>query len=113
MNQQAVDQYLAVNSKYFAPDKMEFLRQKLLVATEDQFMRVTYLSYKDPFLILMMSIFLGGWGVDRFLMDDVVMGLVKIFTACLCGILWIYDIVTMSGKAKEMNFNNVMAVLNS
>lgn len=61
--------------------------------------------------MLIISIFLGGWGVDRFMMGDIGMGVLKLLTGGVCGILWLVDVITIMNKVKEQNFNNFMMVM--
>ena len=49
-------------------------------------------------LTLIMSIFFGWIGVDRFLMGEVGLGILKIFTAAGCGIWWLIDIILIASK---------------
>lgn len=69
------------------------------------------MELKDPTTLLLVSLFIGGLGVDRFMLGDVGMGVLKLLTGGLCGILSIIDWFTVSKKAKELNFANVMAIL--
>jgi len=45
------------------------------------------------------------------MIGDIGMGILKLLTLGVCGILTIIDWFTISKKAKELNFNNVMALL--
>ena len=58
---------------------------------------------KDRMTLLLVSIFLGKFGVDRFMMDDIPMGLLKLFTLGCCGVLWIIDICTITKRVDEYN----------
>jgi len=58
---------------------------------------------KDRMTLLLVSIFLGKFGVDRFMMDDVGMGLLKLFTLGCCGVLWIIDICTITERVDTYN----------
>lgn len=60
-------------------------------------------EHKDRTTLLLISIFLGKFGVDRFMMDDVGMGLLKLFTLGCCGVLWIIDIVTITDRVDAYN----------
>ena len=56
---------------------------------------------KDWLVALLLSILLGGWGVDRFYLGYIGLGFAKIaVTICTCGIggliWWIYDIVQIA-----------------
>jgi len=45
------------------------------------------------FTLLLLSIFLGGFGVDRFYVGKIGTGIVKLITGGGCGIWWIIDII--------------------
>ncbi|MBS6831764.1 MAG: TM2 domain-containing protein [Clostridiales bacterium] len=67
------------------------------------------IELKDPTTLLLISIFIGGLGIDRFMIGDTGMGILKLLTGGCCGVLTIIDWFTISKKTKELNFNNVMA----
>ena len=58
---------------------------------------------KDPNIILILSVLFGYLGVDRFMLGDMGMGLLKLLTGGCCGILWLIDIFTIRGKVNEFN----------
>lgn len=78
---------------------------------EQKFSLVSTIDLKDPTTILLISIFLGCLGIDRFMIGDIGMGVLKLLTLGVCGILTIIDWFTISKKTKELNFNNVMALI--
>jgi len=55
-------------------------------------------------LVLVMSIFFGWFGVDRFIMGKIGTGLLKLITFGGVGIWWIVDIILIATKYK---FNEV------
>jgi TM2 domain-containing membrane protein YozV len=65
---------------------------------------------KDRNTVLILSVLLGTLGVDRFMIGDVGMGILKLFTFGLCGLLWLYDIFTIRGRADELNRKNANEV---
>ena len=111
MDQQRVDMFLTANRNYFPPDKFVYLRERMLYMPDDRFPILSSVELKDPTTLLLVSIFLGYLGVDRFMIGDVGMGVLKLLTAGVCGILAIYDWCTISNKVRELNFNNIMAYL--
>lgn len=111
MDQNKIDMYIMTNQKYFPAEKIMYLKDKLRTMDEEKFSLISRIEFKDPTTILLVSIFLGTLGIDRFMLGDTGMGILKLLTAGLCGILTIIDWFTVSKKAKELNFNNVMALL--
>ena len=69
------------------------------------------IKIKDPTTLLIISLFLGGLGVDRFMLGDTGMGILKLLTGGCCGILTIIDWFTVMNRTKELNFNNLMTIL--
>lgn len=111
MDKNKVDMYIMTNQKYFPNDKIMTIRERLLAMDDEKFMQLTYVELKDPTTILLISIFLGQLGIDRFLIGDVGMGILKLLTFGLCGILTIIDWFTISNETKELNYRNIMNVL--
>jgi len=58
---------------------------------------------KDPTTILVISLFLGGLGVDRFVLGQTVLGLLKLFTFGGCGLWWFIDLFLIMGATKDIN----------
>lgn len=54
---------------------------------------------KDKMVALLLSIFLGGLGIDRFYLGYTGMGILKLLTGGCFGVLWIIDIIyIITGK---------------
>lgn len=111
MDQNKVDMYIMTNQKYFPAEKIMYIKEKLAAMDENKFAMISTIEMKDPTTILLVSIFLGTLGVDRFMLGDIGMGILKLLTCGVCGILTIIDWFTISKKTKELNFNNVMTML--
>ncbi len=115
-----VDKFLEENQKYF-PDKEIFsLRKELLKLTRKEFLRVKSLNFKSPLGMFFVSFFLGEFGVDRFLLEDVPVGILKLgsfITLCLGGfglftfvmsIFHIVDWFLVKGNTREYNLKMVL-----
>ena len=111
MEQQKVDMYVMTNQKYFPEGKIVYLKDKLRTMDDEKFSLISTIEMKDPTTILLVSIFLGVLGIDRFMLGDTGMGILKLLTCGCCGILTIIDWFTVSKKAKEVNFNKVMSLI--
>ena len=111
MTQDRIDMYVMTNQKYLPAEKIVFIKQKLMEADESKFQLISAVEFKDPTTILLVSIFLGGLGIDRFMLGETGMGILKLLTAGCCGILTIIDWFSVQKKAKDLNYNNLMLVL--
>lgn len=111
MDMQRVDMFIMTNQKYLPAEKIPFLRDRLMMCDPQRFMMVSTVEMKDPTTILLLSIFLGGLGIDRFMLGDTGMGVLKLLTCGCCGVLTIIDWFNVQNKARELNFQRIMAVL--
>ena len=65
MDAQKVDMFIMSNQKNLPADKIVYLREKMLAADEGKFALLTTVDIKDSTTLLLISIFLGGLGIDR------------------------------------------------
>lgn len=56
-------------------------------------------------LALVMSIFFGTLGVDRFIMGQIGLGILKLITAGGFGIWWLVDVILIATKHQFRNVN--------
>lgn len=111
MEQNKLDMYIMTNQKYFPAEKIMYLKDKLKSIDDEKYSLLSTIELKDPTTILLVSIFLGSLGIDRFMLGDTGMGVLKLLTGGCCGILTIVDWFAISKKTKEANFNKVMALI--
>ena len=111
VDKQKVDMFIMTNQKYFPAEKLIFLKEKLYQMDESKFSMISCMELKDPMTLLLISLFLGSFGIDRFMLKETGMGVLKLLTSGLCGILTIIDWFSIQKKTKELNFNNLMMVL--
>ena len=111
LDQQKIDLYIMTNQKYFPEEKIVYLKDKLRTMDEEKFSLVSTVELKDPTTLLLISIFLGTLGIDRFMLGDTGMGILKLLTCGCCGILTVVDWFTISKRTKERNFNQLMSLI--
>ena len=92
-------------------ESLNQIRQHLEHAQDFNGAQVAIAQMKDPIIVLVISFFLGGLGIDRFYLGDTGMGIGKLLTAGGCGIWALIDLFLIMGTAKQKNmellFNTV------
>ncbi len=111
MEKEQINTFIMTHKKYFPEEKITYIMSKLEETPEEKLPLISSLDLKDPSTMLLISIFLGTLGIDRFFMGETGMGVLKLLTTGLCGILTIFDWVTISKKVKERNYNTLMTIL--
>ena len=111
MDANKIDMFFVANGKKLPSEKAVSIREKMAEADDSRYGTISSVELKDPTTMLLVSIFLGGLGVDRFMMGETGMGILKLLTAGLCGILWLIDVIGISKKVKEYNYNELMKIL--
>jgi len=99
------------NSKFLPAAKIPMLRDALAQLDDDKAIYIQSLELRDPMVVLVVSLFLGEFGLDRFLIGDIMMGIVKLVTGGGCGIWYIIDWFLVMDKAKEYNYKIVCDAL--
>ena len=111
MEQSKLDMYLATNAKMFSPTKMPSIKEALAKLDDSKFIYLQSVEYKDPNTILIISILLGMLGIDRFLLGDASMGVVKLLTCGGVYIWWVLDMVSAQQRAQEYNYKQLCDTL--
>jgi TM2 domain-containing membrane protein YozV len=103
MESNKVDMFLISNGKFFESHHIGFVREKLMQADDSKWNILQTLDFKDPTMILIVSLIVGGLGVDRFLIGDTGLGVLKLVTCGGFGIWAIVDWFLIMGATKEKN----------
>ena len=112
MTEANVRQVMTLISGKVPEEKMLVLKSKLANASDDKIDEIMCLKLYNPVSVLLFSIFLGGLGIDRFIIGDTGLGVAKLLVGGLTLGIWPFiDIFISFNKAKEKNFNNVMQLL--
>lgn len=90
---------------------MPLLRQQLENADDSKYATIVSLQFKNPTTALILSLFLGGYGIDRFYIGDTGLGVGKLVTCGGLGIWAIVDWFLIMGSTREKNYNKLMQYL--
>lgn len=99
-----INNFLLQKSKYFSDSDMLRIRQSLADIDETTLLAVNTQKYQDPDTMILISLFVGGLGVDRFMLGDTGLGIAKLLTCGGFGIWWLIDLFTIQDLTKEKNF---------
>ena len=93
-------------------DRAAQLKGMLDAAPDSCYNTLATVKTHSPVVILIISIFLGGLGIDRFMLGDIGLGVCKLLFGWVTGgIWWLVDIFLTYRRAKVKNFENIAAAL--
>lgn len=108
MEKQQIEQFMAANGQFFAPEDQNTVRDYLAKADEAKSNAIMATQFKNPTTILIIAILIGG--VDRFMLGQVGLGIAKILTCGGCWIWWLLDIFSAKKRTYEYNMNTLMSL---
>jgi len=111
MEAQKVDMFLMMNSKFFESHQLPFIRERLLQLEESRYMNLQIAGFKDPVILLIVSLIGGHFGIDRFLLGDTGLGVAKLLTCGGLGIWTIIDWFMVMDRTREVNFEKLQQVV--
>lgn len=111
MDQQKVDMFIMTKGEKLPEQEVPFVREKLLTLDDSRWGALSTIQFKSPTTALLLSIFLGCYGVDRFYIGDTGMGVGKLLTCGGFGIWTIIDWFLISGSTKEQNYKKLQSYL--
>ena len=106
-----VDQWLAINVTYFPTEQVQYIRQRLETLPEQQLSMLYSISFQDPTMMLIISLFGGSLGIDRFMLGQVGLGIGKLLTCGGCGIWSIVDWFLIMDATRQSNVQKLFAVI--
>ncbi|NDV46416.1 TM2 domain-containing protein [Paludibacter sp. 221] len=108
MEKNHVNMWLAMNAENFAAEDLMIVKERLENIPEDKLILLQGANFQKPSTILLIAIFLG-W--ERFWLDDVTLGIVKIITCYGCMIWWLVDIFSARKRAQKYNFQKFIQMV--
>ena len=111
MDDSKIDLFLASKAKYFETEQLPHIKNRLKQLSDSQFDRIQFMDFKDPSTMLLVSIFGGGLAIDRFLIGDTTMALLKLLTCGGFQIWTIIDWFLITGLTKKKNYEKIAEVI--
>ena len=110
MENNKLDMYLAINAKNFKTRDLIQIREILEKMPDEKFNVLQVCELINPTKVFICSLVAGALGIDRFLVGDVALGVLKLITGGGCGIWTIIDWFLIENRAKEKNYEIVSAL---
>ncbi len=111
MDSKQIELYLAANADKLPADQIANIKVALENADEVKTSKVQVLGLKSPSTILLFAIFLGAYGVDRFMLGETGLGVAKLLTCGGCGVWAIIDWFSAKNRARQYNYNKLQEAL--
>ena len=111
MDTQKIDMFLMANSKFFPSSQLGFIRENLLKIKEEKWPLVQVMQFQDPTTCLIVSLLVGGLGVDRFMIGDIGIGVGKLLTCGGMGIWTIVDWFLIMDACRQKNLTQLQQAM--
>lgn len=111
MSDDKVKAYIIRYSSYVPQEKLSILKNKLSRADESDEDSLYIVKLYNPTIILILSIFLGGLAIDRFVLGDIGLAVCKLLFGWFLFPWIIIDMFLSYKRAKEKNFINIVNCL--
>ena len=103
--------FLIENQKKFNTMDLMAIKEHLDKMSDKQLYMLNSMDFKDPTISLLLSVIVGGFGIDRFYIGDTGLGVLKLLTGGGLGVWWIVDMFVITGKTKTNNIKDFHEVL--
>lgn len=112
MDAQKVDAFLlSKGTDYFPSEYIPWVREQLLKMDDSKYMLLMSTSFKSPVIALVLSLLVGAYGVDRFYLGNIGLGVGKLLTLGGLGIWAIIDWFLIMGATRKHNLDKLNEIL--
>lgn len=107
MKEQDVNMFMMANKDNLPEEFLPLIRKKMIEMNEEKWANISMLQFKSTTTMLLISIFVGEFGVDRFMLGQTGAGIVKLLTGGGCGIWWVIDLFLIGKLTKIHNYEKL------
>ena len=112
MESKQIDQLLMVNASKLPPEGVALLRERLMNVGDPVSAQVAFSQLKDPTIALILSILVGAYGIDRFYIGDIGLGMLKLITCGGAFVWFLIDIFLIMDTTRRKNLETLLLQLN-
>ena len=113
MDTQKINSFILANTNKFATSDLANIKTKLENIDDKKLSLIEGIKFKNPTTILILSFFSGGFGIDRFMLGDTTMAIIKLLTCGGCGIWAILDLFSAKNRTYKYNMAKLNQVIAS
>ena len=107
MTKEQIDQLIDMNSNKIASEFIPQIRERL-EDVDEGVAQAAFQNLKGGTLMTFIAWFLGGLGVDRFMLGETGLGVAKLLTCGGCGIWSLIDIFTAGSRTRKYNAKKIL-----
>jgi len=114
MDSEKINLFISTKGDNFPSESLPMIRERLQNVPSDRELSIMAMNYTNPILNLIISIFVGEFGVDRFIIGDIGLGFGKLALTCCCGvglIWWFVDLFLIIGATKKKNMEKLLLAI--
>jgi TM2 domain-containing membrane protein YozV len=111
MEANKVEQLILLNATKLPPESIDMVRKRLIEVDDATMAQVMFAQLKDPTIALILSIVVGVYGVDRFYIGDIGLGVGKLLTCAGAFIWYLIDIFMIMDATRKKNLETVLIQL--
>lgn len=106
-----MDMFVMSSAKFFESNHLNVIRERLLNIDDSKWTIISTMQLKDPTTTLVVSLLVGTFGVDRFMIGDTGLGIGKLLTCGGLGIWTIVDWFMIQKATREKNMEKIQHFL--
>lgn len=101
--EEQINLFTSTKGRWFKPEQLEAVKNHLANLDEATLKSALFANYRDPEIMMVWAIL----GIDRFFLDDIPLGILKIVTGGGTGVWWMIDLFSVKRRTFEYNYKLV------
>ena len=111
MDSKKVDMFIMSNGKFFEIHQINTIKDRLNEVDDSKWAMLSTAQFKDPTTTLIVSLLVGAFGIDRFMIGDTGLGIGKLLTCGGMGLWTIIDWFMIQKATREANMKQIQQFL--
>ena len=108
MENSKIDIFVGTMNESFSASDVPLIRESLENIHDDKLVLFQSISYKSPTIAIILSLFFGFLGVDRFYIGNILLGILKLVTLGGLGIWTLIDWFLIMGATRKVNLKKFL-----